>query len=145
MIPRIGTHNAFFIIMLCPKFSFLCLTVFKLLCSVSQSASVYSSTKTRKQRNIRIWNKQLHENKVGYVGRPRKSEALTESWQLHVNKVRCISRPRKSEALTQLSPPYFTGILRASNPKSRIFAKNTHFFKYLKTYFNVIIFVRITI
>ena len=38
-----------------------------------------------------------------------------------------------------------TGILRASNPKSRIFAENAHFFKYLKIYFNVIIFVRITI
>ena len=38
-----------------------------------------------------------------------------------------------------------TGILRASNPKSRIFAENAHFFKYLKTYFNAIIFVRITI
>ena len=66
--------------MLCPKFSFLGLTVFKLLCSVSQSASVYSCTSTRKQRKIHIWNIQLHVNKVGYVGRLQKSEALTESW-----------------------------------------------------------------
>ena len=46
---------------------------------VSQSVSVYSCTSTRKQRKIHIWNIQLHVNRVRYIARPRKSEALTES------------------------------------------------------------------
>ena len=46
--------------------------------SVSQSVSVYSCTSTRKQEKPTFGMYTVYQ--VRYIGRPRKSETLTESW-----------------------------------------------------------------
>ena len=79
--PNQHTRCFFLITMLCSKFSFLGLTVFKLRCSVSQSVSVYSCTivpANKEKSTFGIYSCMYY--KVRYIGRQRKSEALTESW-----------------------------------------------------------------
>ena len=82
-----------FITMLCPKFSFLRFTVF-----VSQANQISYDARSFSQRQF------IHVQ----CTQTKKNPHLEYTVQWQVNKVRYVERPRKSEALTESWPSYFT-------------------------------------